>query len=44
LVFDVQGVEIKARVASLREVDWKRFQTNFFVVFPTGAAGDARDV
>jgi putative ABC transport system permease protein len=36
LVFDVQGVEIKARVASLREVDWKRFQTNFFVVFPTG--------
>ncbi|HEY3663713.1 MAG TPA: FtsX-like permease family protein [Chthoniobacterales bacterium] len=36
LVFDVQGVEIKATVASLREVDWKRFQTNFFVVFPTG--------
>ena len=36
LVFDVQGVEIKTRVASLREVDWKRFQTNFFVVFPTG--------
>ncbi len=36
LVFDVQGVPIKARVASLREVDWKRFQTNFFVVFPTG--------
>ncbi len=36
LVFDVQGVPIKCRVASLREVDWKRFQTNFFVVFPTG--------
>ncbi len=36
LVFDVQGVAIKCRVASLREVDWKRFQTNFFVVFPTG--------
>jgi putative ABC transport system permease protein len=36
LVFNVQGVPIKARVASLREVDWKRFQTNFFVVFPTG--------
>jgi putative ABC transport system permease protein len=36
LVFDVQGVPIKARVASLREVDWKRFQTNFFIVFPTG--------
>jgi putative ABC transport system permease protein len=36
LVFDVQGVSIKTRVASLRKVDWKRFQTNFFVVFPTG--------
>jgi putative ABC transport system permease protein len=36
LVFDVQGVPIKAEVASLREVDWKRFQTNFFMVFPTG--------
>ena len=32
----MQGVPIKCRVASLREVDWKRFQTNFFVVFPTG--------
>ncbi|MBA3960496.1 MAG: ABC transporter permease [Chthoniobacterales bacterium] len=36
LVFDVQGVPIKCTVASLRLVDWKRFQTNFFVVFPTG--------
>ncbi len=41
LVFDVQGVEIKARVASLREVDWKRFQTNFFMVFPTGVLENA---
>jgi putative ABC transport system permease protein len=36
LVFDVQGMPIKSRVASLRLVDWKRFQTNFFVVFPVG--------
>ena len=36
LVFDVQGVPIKTKIASLREVDWKRFQTNFFVVFPAG--------
>lgn len=36
LVFDVQGVPIKTRIASLRTVDWKRFQTNFFVVFPAG--------
>jgi putative ABC transport system permease protein len=37
LVFDVQGVPIRTRVASLRKVDWKRFQTNFFIVFPAGA-------
>ncbi len=36
LVFDVQGVPIKTRIASLRDIDWKRFQTNFFVVFPAG--------
>jgi len=36
LVFDVQGVPIKTTIASLRTVDWKRFQTNFFVLFPTG--------
>lgn len=36
LVFDVQGIPIRTRVASLRDVDWKRFQTNFFVVFPAG--------
>ncbi len=41
LVFDVQGVPIKTRVASLREVDWKRFQTNFFIVFPTGVLENA---
>ena len=39
LVFDVQGVPIKTKIASLREVDWKRFQTNFFVVFPGGRSG-----
>jgi len=36
LVFDVQGIPVKTRIASLRKVDWKRFQSNFFVVFPTG--------
>jgi putative ABC transport system permease protein len=36
LIFDVQGIPIKTRIASLRSVDWKRFQTNFFVVFPAG--------
>jgi putative ABC transport system permease protein len=37
LSFDVQGVPVKARVASLREVDWRRVQPNFFVVFPPGS-------
>lgn len=36
LIFDLQGVPIKATVASMRTVDWKRFQTNFFVLFPEG--------
>jgi putative ABC transport system permease protein len=36
LIFDIQGVPIKTTIASLRTVDWKRFQTNFFVLFPTG--------
>jgi putative ABC transport system permease protein len=36
ITFDVQGVPIKTRVASLREVDWRRVQPNFFMVFPLG--------
>jgi putative ABC transport system permease protein len=35
--WDVQGVRIPTRVASLREVDWARFEPNFFAVFPTEA-------
>ena len=41
LIFDVQGVPIKTTVASTRTVDWKRFQTNFFVVFPAGVLENA---
>ena len=41
IVFDVQGIPIRARIASLREIDWKRFQTNFFVVFPAGVLENA---
>jgi len=33
----IQGVEIETRVASLRQVDWGRMATNFFVVFPPAA-------
>jgi putative ABC transport system permease protein len=41
LTFNVQGVPLAARVASLREVDWQRIQTNFFVVFPEGVLENA---
>jgi putative ABC transport system permease protein len=36
IVWDVQGVPIATQVGSLREVDWARFEPNFFVVFPPG--------
>lgn len=36
IVFDVQGVQMSTRVASLRKVEWRRVQPNFFFVFPTG--------
>ncbi|MFT4588017.1 MAG: putative ABC transport system permease protein [Limisphaerales bacterium] len=41
LEWDVQGMLIKTRVTSLRKVDWRRVQPNFFVVFPTGALEEA---
>jgi putative ABC transport system permease protein len=37
LVWDVQGALVRSRVASIREVDWARFEPNFFVVFASGA-------
>jgi putative ABC transport system permease protein len=41
LVFEIQGVPLKTRVASLRKVDWQRVQPNFFVVFPEGVLEEA---
>ncbi len=41
LTFDVQGVEVKTVVGSIRVVDWKKFRTNFFVIFPLGVLEDA---
>jgi putative ABC transport system permease protein len=37
LVWDVQGLPLTTRVASLRKVDWRQVRPNFFVVFPGGA-------
>jgi putative ABC transport system permease protein len=36
ITWDVQGVSVESRVASLREVTWTRFEPNFFAVFPKG--------
>jgi putative ABC transport system permease protein len=41
IVFNVQGVEMPAYVASVRKVNWGKVQTNFQVVFPTGVLEDA---
>lgn len=41
IIFDVQGVPVTTRVASLREVDWRRLHPNFFVVFPAGVIEEA---
>jgi putative ABC transport system permease protein len=35
--WDVQGVTVPTVVTSIREVDWARFEPNFFVVFPSAA-------
>ncbi len=37
IVWDVQGIQIPTRITSLREVDWARFEPNFFVVFEPGS-------
>ena len=41
LVFDVQGVPVPCRIASLRKVDWRQVRPNFFFLFPEGALEDA---
>lgn len=35
--WDVLGASVRSQVWSVREVDWGRFETNFFVVFASGA-------
>jgi putative ABC transport system permease protein len=36
IVWDVQGISVPSRISSVREVDWARFEPNFFVVFSPG--------
>jgi putative ABC transport system permease protein len=41
ITWDFQGIAIETQITSLRAVDWARFDTNFFVVFPTGVLENA---
>ncbi len=41
LEFDVQGVPVSAVVTSLRDVDWRRIQPGFFLLFPPETLEDA---
>lgn len=41
MTFDVQGLEIKAKVTSFRKVRWTSFQPNFFILFPAGVLEEA---
>jgi putative ABC transport system permease protein len=34
--WDVQGVPLRSKVTSVRAVEWRRLEPNFFVVFPLG--------
>jgi putative ABC transport system permease protein len=39
--WDVQGVPVHSRVGSIRHVEWRRLEPNFFVVFPVGVLESA---
>ena len=41
IVWDVQGAEVPSVVRSIREVDWARFEPNFFAVFRSGPLNSA---
>lgn len=44
VTFNVQGALIETVVGSIREVDFRRVQTNFFVVFPAGVLEEAPQI
>ncbi|MDA1027869.1 MAG: ABC transporter permease [Bacteroidetes bacterium] len=41
LVFNIQGVDVAGYISSIREVNWRQMQSNFFFVFPEGSINDA---
>ncbi len=44
MTFDVQGLQIKAKVTSFRQVRWTSFQPNFFIVFQSGVLEEAPQI
>lgn len=44
IVFDVQGVPMKARISGVRKVDWPKDPPNFIFVFPSGVMEDAPQI
>ena len=41
LTWDIQGVPLTSVIVNLREVNWARFEPNFFAVFPSGPLDEA---
>jgi len=44
LIFDVQGVPIKAHISGIRKVDWPKDPPNFIFVFPKGVLEQAPQI
>lgn len=44
LVFDIQGVPMKARIAGIRKVEWSNDPPNFIFVFPKGLLENAPQI
>jgi putative ABC transport system permease protein len=44
LVFDVQGVPMRVRIAGIRKVDWPKDPPNFIFVFPKGVLEQAPQI
>lgn len=44
LVFDIQGVPMKAHIAGVRKVDWPKDPPNFIFVFPPGVLENAPQI
>ncbi len=44
LVFDMQGIPVKAFIAGVRKVDWPKDPPNFIFVFPSGVLEEAPQI